>query len=174
MRRNIILLLILIFSSLNYAQVDIFDVNSGRGSKSTAVSTGTSDLPNEYTIGGDNDIYINVNVWGEVRRTGYYKVASSTDLLTMLSHTGGPTENANIGAIKIVRINLDKGDESIIYVDMEEFLQTGNYDLIPILKPGDTIVVPGNFMSYFTDFVNVVAKVALVINVYYAVSRISQ
>lgn len=170
MNKKVIIVLILICSAMSFAQVDIFDMNSS--SKST--TSGNSDLSNEYTIGGDNDIYINVNVWGEVKKTGNYKIASSTDLLTMLSNAGGPTDRANISSVKIVRINLDQGDESIIVINLEEFLQTGNYDLIPILKPGDTIVVPGNFLSYFTDFVNVVSKVALVINVYYAVSRISE
>ncbi len=103
-----------------------------------------------------------------------YKVPSTTDLLKLISLTGGPLKYADIGAIKIVRLNIEDGDESIIYVDLEEFLQTANYDLIPILKPGDTIVVPGNFLSYFGDFVDLVAKVALIVNVYVAVSSLSE
>jgi len=177
---SIVLIYIIGFSSVSvslYAQeeVDLFDMNiSNTSSSSTNTSSEINDFSSEYQIGENDEIYINVNIWGEVKKTGMYKVPSTTDLLKLISLTGGPLKYADIGAIKIVRLNLEEGDESIIYVDLEEYLQTANYDLIPILRPGDTIVVPGNFLSYFGDFVDLVAKVALIVNVYVAVSTLSK
>ena len=152
--------------------IDLFDMDV-----SGATNSGNFENPSanaDYIIGANDEILINVNVWGEIKKTGHFMVPSTTDLLTLISHAGGPLKNANIGTIKIVRINLEDGDESIIYVDLEDFLQSGNYDLIPILKPGDTVIVPGNFMSYFSDFVNVVAKVALIVNTYLVISDINK
>ena len=150
------------------------NISNTSSSSTSSNSSEINDFSSEYQIGENDEIYINVNIWGEVKKTGMYKVPSTTDLLKLISLTGGPLKYADIGAIKIVRLNLEEGDESIIYVDLEEYLQTANYDLIPILRPGDTIVVPGNFLSYFGDFVDLVAKVALIVNVYVAVSTLSK
>jgi len=177
---SIVLIYIIGFSSVSVTMlnaqedVDLFDMNISTRSTTNSESSDTNEFSSEYQIGENDEIFINVNIWGEVRKTGMYKVPSTTDLLKLISLTGGPLKNADIGAIKIVRLNLEEGDESIIYVDLEEYLQTANYDLIPILRPGDTIVVPGNFLSYFGDFVDLVAKVALIVNVYVAVSNLSK
>ena len=178
---SIVLIYIIGFSSVSVTMlnasedVDLFDMNiSTRSNSINTDDSNTNEFSSEYQIGENDEIYINVNIWGEVRKTGLYQVPSTTDLLKLISLSGGPLKNAYIGAIKIVRLNLEEGDESIVYVDLEEYLQTANYDLIPILRPGDTIIVPGNFLSYFADFVDLVAKVALIVNVYVAVSNLSK
>lgn len=168
---TILLIHVFLFSTFAQSTIDLFDISTPTSTEGSTLS----DVPvsADYIIGENNEIYITVNIWGEVKKTGYFKVPSTTDLMTLLSIAGGPRENANIGAIKIVRVNKDEGEEGIIYINLEEYLETGNYDLVPILKPGDTVIVPGNFMSYFTNFVNIVAKVALIVNVYYSVSRLN-
>ena len=180
MKKKLLLttLLILIMSLFAQEDIDLFDMNLSTSPSTTTstqgnVNPGTTMISPDYIIGQNDEIMINVNVWGEIYKPGHYMVPSTTDLLTIISNAGGPKANANIGAIKIVRINAEEDENSIILIDLENFLQTGNYDLIPILKPGDTIVVPGNFMKYFSDFINVVAKVALIINVYYTLTKIN-
>ena len=173
MKKVISIILIHSFFFMLYAQssIDIFDMESSTKNSGSLIN---QELNNGYIIGENDEIMIKINVWGEVKRTGMFTVPSDTDLVSMISFVGGPMENANLGSIKIVRTALEQGEEAIIYVNMEDFLQTGNYDLLPDLKPGDTIIVPGNVMSYFSDFINIVAKLALIVNIYYTISRINE
>jgi protein involved in polysaccharide export with SLBB domain len=84
---------------------------------------------------------INTYIWGQVRNPGLYKIPDNTDLLTLLSSAGGPTENAKLSRIKIVRPTLE--GERIIYVDLMNYMKTGDMSLITVMKPGDTVFVAG-------------------------------
>ncbi|MBN1970006.1 MAG: SLBB domain-containing protein [Candidatus Delongbacteria bacterium] len=174
MKKIISLLLIssMLYTIFAQTAIDIFDMNNSKIEKKQTLDD--EFINNGYIVGDNDEIQIRINIWGEVKRTGQFTIPSDTDLVSMISFCGGPSENANLSSIKIVRTNLELGEEAIIYVNLEDFLQTGDYDLLPPLKPGDTIIVPGNIMSYFSNFINVVAKLALIVNIYYTVSRINE
>ena len=53
--------------------------------------------------GADNQLLIKVNVWGEVLKPGIVEVPDNTNLLSLISMAGGPTENAKLSKVKIVR-----------------------------------------------------------------------
>ncbi|PID28621.1 MAG: hypothetical protein CR982_04230 [Candidatus Cloacimonadota bacterium] len=166
---SILLIQSFLFTMFAETTIDIFDMDSSPKNSGSLID---QEINSGYIIGENDEIMIKINIWGEVKRTGMFTVPSDTDLVSMISFVGGPMENANLGSIKIVRTVVEEGEEAIIFVNMEDFLQTGNYDLLPDLRPGDTIIVPGNVMSYFSDFINIVAKLALIVNIYYTVSRI--
>ena len=122
------------------------------------------------TLSGTEQLKIRTYIWGQVRKPGLYIVPDNTDLLTLISSAGGPTENAKLSKIRIIRAT--EINEEIIWVDMKEYLESGNSELIPILKPGDTIVVAGSTYYAFTKVVDWLSQIAIILSVYVAVSNI--
>ena len=105
-----------------------------------------------------------------VKKPGLYIVPDNTDLLTLISSAGGPTENAKLSKIRIIRTT-EEGDQ-VIWVNMKTYLETGDPDLIPVLKPGDTVVVSGSTYYAFTKAVDWLAQIAIILSVYVAISNI--
>ena len=53
----------------------------------------------QYYLGENDEILVPVNIWGFVRLPGQYFVPNNTDLISLLSFAGGPTEDAKISNI---------------------------------------------------------------------------
>lgn len=123
-----------------------------------------------YYLGTEDELLVPVNIWGFVARPGQYWIPNNTDLISLLSFAGGPTEDAKIGEIRIVRSD-EKLGNIIIPVDVKKYLETADNRLIPLLKPGDTVVVKGttfywiksvfDFLSKFTVFAQIFYFVAI-------------
>jgi len=124
------------------------------------------------SLTGTEQLKIRTYIWGQVRKPGLYIVPDDTDLLTLISSAGGPTENAKLSKVKIIRSTMD-GDK-IIQVDLKEYLDTGQPELIPILKPGDTVIISGSTYYAFTKAVNWLSEIAVILSVYVAISNISK
>jgi polysaccharide export outer membrane protein len=73
-----------------------------------------------------------VFVSGEVRTPGAYSITAGTTVLQALALAGGPTENAAVNRVRIVRI-----------VDGRQ--RTMDVELSDVVQPGDTLVVPERF-----------------------------
>ena len=116
------------------------------------------------TMGDVEQLRIYTYIWGQVKRPGLYIVPDNTDLLALLSLAGGPTEEAKLSKIRIVRPT--KEGKKIIWVNMKEYLETGNQELRPVLQPGDTIIVSGTIFYAFSKTADFLAKVAAVLGVY--------
>ena len=123
------------------------------------------------SLTGTQQLKIRTYIWGQVRNPGLYIVPDDTDLLTLISSAGGPTENAKLSKIRIIR-STEEGDK-VIWVDLKEYLETGQPELIPILKPGDTVIVSGSTYYAFTKAVNWLSQIAVMLSVYVAISNIS-
>ena len=91
---------------------------------------------------GADALLMSVQVWGEVRQPGVYEVPIGIDLITLLSSAGGPTNSAKLKQVKIISQDGEEGETLVKTVDVKEYLHSGDIDLIPEMKPGDTIVVP--------------------------------
>jgi hypothetical protein len=115
-------------------------------------------------LGADKGLQVNVQVWGQIIRPGMYSVPKTTDVIGLVSFAGGPTEDANISKVTLVRTN---PEPKVFDLDLVEYTRTGNKDLMPILRPGDTVVVPENNGRKFAKLVQVVSQLAIVANVYY-------
>ncbi|MDO9576509.1 MAG: hypothetical protein Q7J16_01355, partial [Candidatus Cloacimonadales bacterium] len=93
-----------------------------------------------------------------------------TDLLTLISSAGGPTENANLKKVRIIRAS--GGEEKIIFVNLNEFIENGDEELIPVLQPGDTVIIAGSTYYAFTKAVAWISQIAVILSVYIAVMNI--
>jgi len=163
MRKNIIILFLVIITINIWAQTESIGTqsfNPGSVYQYSGSLTGTEQLK------------IRTYIWGQVRNPGLYIVPDNTDLLTLMSSAGGPTENAKLSKISIIRSTME--GEKVIMIDLKEYLETGKTELIPILKPGDTVIVSGSTYYAFTKAVNWLSEIAVILSVYVAISNINK
>ncbi|MBS3741645.1 MAG: SLBB domain-containing protein [Candidatus Cloacimonetes bacterium] len=117
-------------------------------------------------MGDEDQLRIQTYIWGQVHSPGMYIVPDDTDLLALISLAKGPTEDAKLTKIRIVRGNVETQKNEVIYVDVEEYIDTGNRDLIPILRPGDTIIVPSTVFYGMERVAGFISKFATVLSMY--------
>jgi len=152
----IIIISIIVFSTACFAQ----------DSPSATPSAGSSAYSYSGTMGDEDQLRIYTQIWGQVRKPGFYLLPDDTDLLTLLSLAGGPTGDAKLSKIRIVRPSQDNGQGEIIWVNLKKYLDTGNYDIIPVLKAGDTVVVSGTVFYGMERIADFIAKFATVLSIY--------
>ena len=113
-----------------------------------------------YYLGTEDELLIPINIWGYVRRPGQYMVPNNTDLISLISFAGGPSEGAKIKGVKIVRSNSRIGNR-VWNVNVQKFLDSADGRYIPVLKPGDTVVVKGSAFSKIRNFFSFMASFAI-------------
>lgn len=98
------------------------------------------------------DIYLNVtchyriNVFGEVKLPGNYYLKSNDNLAHLLAQAGGPTDNGDLGRIRIVNVGRERT------VNFGRILKSGkNIDELS-LEPGDVVIVPRRFMPALQEW----------------------
>jgi protein involved in polysaccharide export with SLBB domain len=161
MKKVFIIFILLLSFSISYAQMES---DFGGGGQ---YYPQTSDRPAQYILGSGDILLININLWGFVQRPGIYSIPSSYTLIDLISSAGGPRENSRLSEVRIVRKN-----QEVIVVDVEEFLKTGDSGKLPVLQPGDTVVVPGSLTNIFLNIVAFMRDVAIIVNVFVLANRI--
>jgi len=126
-----------------------------------------SDRPAQYILGSNDVLLITVNLWGHVQKPGIYSIPSAFGIVDLLSSAGGPLGTARLNDVRIIRKN-----QEVITVNLEEFIKTGNKDLLVPLQPGDVIIVSGSISSIFRNVVSFVRDLAIIANVILIASRI--
>jgi len=124
-------------------------------------------LSPDYSTSLEGRLLMKVNVWGEVNKPGIYEVPDQTDLVSLVSAAGGPTDAAKLSKVKLVRNHFQK--KQVIKVDLKKYMEDGNYTDIPKIYPGDTVVIPkskfSNVAKYMTFIYNV-AVIAATVKIY--------
>lgn len=111
--------------------------------------------------GTDNQLLMKINIWGEVEKPGVLEVPDRTDLLSALSLAGGPKEGAKLTKVKVIRgFN---GEKKSWEVNLKEAVNKGELDKVPMLQPGDTVVVPKGGFRVFSKFLTVAYNVAVIV-----------
>lgn len=128
----------------------------------------TSDRPAQYILGSGDVLLISVNLWGHVLKPGIYSIPSSFGIIDLLSSAGGPLQSARLNDIRIVRKN-----QEVITVNVQEFIKTGNQELLVPLQPGDVIIVSGSIGDIFRRVVEFMRDIAIILNVVLLASAIN-
>ena len=120
--------------------------------------------PQYYLAPGlEEELNIKVHIWGEVRVPGLYVVSDGTDLIEAISLAGGPTGDAALSRVKVVRFVGET--RSVFDIDVADYLRSASGDAALRLQPGDTIDVPARFWTGMARWTGVVTMLALVANV---------
>lgn len=81
-----------------------------------------------------------VFVSGEVYRPGKYAFEFIPNLWEVLREAGGPTARAMLTEISVIRGGEEAGKR--ISVNLAQILEKSDFSKLPVLKPGDTVIVP--------------------------------
>ena len=139
MKKNTILI-ILFFASAYisiYAQEDI-QIGS-------PYDTRPSSAGSLFDYSDPNSINIKVQLWGYVKLAGVYIIPAGTSLNELLSLAGGPTEDATLTDIRVIKLK----ENSPTIMNKYDYNELVWEDKITtqikyvILDAGDMIVVPG-------------------------------
>jgi len=161
--------------TFSFIVLGVFLFAVGFGSLASAraeeVETPTQAVPRDESrrsqyylrLGAEDELQFHVHIWGQVRNPGLYLVSDGTDVIGLISLAGGPTDGAKLERTRLVRTA--PGQEGIIEVDLKLYTNSGDYSGIPILEPGDTILVPATFWQGVVRFGTVLSVVALFANV---------
>lgn len=117
--------------------------------------------------GLEGQFLMKINVWGEVSRPGVYEVTDNSDLISVISVAGGPTDAARLTKVKLIRNYAHR--KQIIKFNLKKYLNDAAMKDVPKILPGDTVVIPKNRLSSTTMYVTVLynlAIIALAINAY--------
>ncbi|HCP17103.1 MAG: Soluble ligand binding domain-containing protein [candidate division TA06 bacterium 32_111] len=112
-----------------------------------------------YSPNEENVLMIRVNVWGYVNNPTSALLPDGTDLITAISYAGGPKENANLNRVVIIH-----SDGSRQICDLAKFKNENSREHNPILKPGDTVRVGGDFIYHLTRYLRDIYNVAVIAN----------
>jgi len=126
-------------------------------------TSGTRSPRYYLSLGTEDALMIKVFIWGQVELPGVYEVPDGTDLIAALSLAGGPTDHAKLSEVKIIRSNASSS--KVLTVNVKKYMATGDINLIPVLEPGDTVVVSGTVFRMFARFASFVSQLAIVANV---------
>jgi protein involved in polysaccharide export with SLBB domain len=92
-------------------------------------------------------------VWGQVRAPGAYSFVASPDIVELLSAGGGPTDNANLRRVVLIRAVTQKRTR----VDLQRMMDSGQ---VLRLAPGDVVIVPSSPWSNVRDWLAVLTSAA--------------
>lgn len=97
-------------------------------------------------------------VWGQVRAPGAYNFIASPDIVELISAGGGPTENANLNRVVLIRAVAQKRTR----IDLKKMMDSGS---VIRLSPGDVVIVPSSPWSYIRDGLVVLTSAASLVTV---------
>jgi len=92
-------------------------------------------------------------VWGQVRAPGAYSFIASPDIVELLSAGGGPTENANLNRVILIRAVT----QTRMRINLQAMLAKGQ---VVRLAPGDVVIVPSSAWYSIRDGLTVVTSIA--------------
>lgn len=121
-------------------------------------------------LGADRELQITVQIWGKICKPGLYSIPKTTDIIGLISFAGGPDDGANLSKVKIVRNN---PQPQVLTVNVKKYLNSGKLSDLPLLKPGDTIIIsesPSNkIFPGFLQVLSVASQAAAIISMYYII-----
>lgn len=92
-----------------------------------------------YAESVPGEILVAINLLGAVRRSGIYHLPKQTDIIHLISLSGGITEQADLSRVTIKRRNKER--ERVILVNLDDIFQRPG-TLSPVLEAGDVVMIP--------------------------------
>jgi len=87
-----------------------------------------------------------IYVQGQVALPGKYELGGTPSVWDAIKEAGGATGAASLDGVRIVRAS-EEGSTTTI-VNLQQALDSGNIGSLPVLKPGDAVIVPERTASY--------------------------
>ncbi len=85
-------------------------------------------------------------VQGQVVAPGKYEFREAPTIWEAIREAGGATANASLETVRLIRAG-EEGEKTDI-INVQTAIDFGDFDSLPVLRPGDTIIVPERSMSH--------------------------
>ena len=108
----------------------------------------------KYISDGQGQIFMKVNIWGEVRSPGSHRVYDGIDFASLLSLVGGPSKAANLKNVRLYREEPDKEGNLVYTINLDEFIESGDRSNFIEIYPNDTIIVQSKFYTQVLERIN--------------------
>jgi len=105
-----------------------------------------------------------VRVLGSVGKPGRYQFTDGMSILDLLAEAGGPTKEAL--QEKIVVVNLSCCDNQARLFNLVDFARKGDFSILPVVRPGDTVYVPSVDQSDWKIFMDSVHDSISVLSIF--------
>ncbi|MBC8465971.1 SLBB domain-containing protein [bacterium] len=112
-----------------------------------------------------------VRVMGAVQSPGTYNPLKDNNIADMIYKAGGPRSNGNLHSV--IYISIHDGKHKSELIDIETLINNGKTHQIPLVHPGDVIVVrENNWWQERSWWVSLLRDVALVLSSIVIISRL--
>jgi protein involved in polysaccharide export with SLBB domain len=111
----------------------------------------------------DQGLKTKLYIWGEVKSPGLYYVETNADILELISLAGGPTSDADLGHITLVR---GQAGEKEIIINLGEYLAVGKSEEPIFLKSGDILIIKSNLWKKVRSTVTFLSGLVVFVNLY--------
>ena len=118
----------------------------------------------------EREVLIEVQIWGQVNKPGRYRVPVTTDVVGLISYAGGPTEDAALSRVKLVRGSFGQGQTSKINVS--KYSNKADKSIIPMLDQGDVVIVPTTFYHKIMRMTGFLSQAAVLVTAYLVVAGV--
>ena len=98
--------------------------------------------PGNYFTDDMGNLLMYVNVWGEVGDPGQHIVREGADISTVISIVGGPSTEAELSKVRLIRHTPDEDGTNSYIIDLKKYGKVGDRAAFVELRPNDTIIVP--------------------------------
>ncbi len=115
-----------------------------------------------------------IQVIGEVRSPAIYALEDVNDLVGVLLMAGGPSDQANLRKVRLVRGDAEGGGTVAREFNLEAYLNKGVATQNPRCEPGDTIYVPkrrGNLARSMRVIPLLLGSIGTSLGIYYSVTK---
>lgn len=102
-------------------------------------------------------------IWGEVKSPGLYYVESNADILELISLAGGPTPDADLA--HVILIKGQAGGEEIV-INLGDYLSVQKSKEPIFLKSGDIIIIKSNLWKKVRSTTSFLSNIVIFLNLY--------
>lgn len=159
MKKTIVLLILFVFPIICYAQNN--DIQMGSGLNKIGFTQGGL-----FDFSDPSSLNIKVSVWGFVKFPGKYVIPVYSKINDLISYAGGPTEEARLEEMRIVRFDSSSSTQMIYNLNYNDFLMDTKFSVdssVQSLKAGDILLVSGSPRFYLRDYLGIILSIVSVL-----------
>jgi polysaccharide export outer membrane protein len=131
--------------------------------------------PGQYLVPKNTDLISLISFAGgpleqaKIKKVKIIRDGETASSNTPSSSNGRFNQNETMLASRSDNLSLNKSSPQpqVIEVNIKKYIETGQQALIPELRPGDTIIVPGNTLHFLGKAMDFVSKFAVIAQVYF-------
>ena len=159
MKKAFIIFILIAFPVIVSAQNN--DIQMGSGLNKIGFTQGGF-----FDCSDPSSVNIKVSVWGFVKYPGKYVIPVYSKINDLISYAGGPTEEARLEEMRIVRTDSTNSKQIIFNLNFKDLLMDPNVAMdssVQFLKAGDVLLVSGSPRFYLRDYIGIILSIVSVL-----------